>query len=242
VSRETWLPFAILAAVAVIGFAGWQWLEARDEAERESARLEREHARAEAHAHLVGELREESHDLLHDVLPGVSLGDDVDTVRAGRPDGAVAPSTQHTDPGFALYDERMPNGAQVMYAFDDESGELVRIQMLSKLDDVNGIVPHFTAMNDRYGPPTGIWDCRDESGMSTRRFTWRGTHAALADIVLVYGNRVSLTLYVTSNEQMAASLHRAHCVPASEETLEQFPTTAPDAIERAQREEEARTP
>jgi hypothetical protein len=236
------MPFAILATLVVVGLAGWRWMEARDEAAEEAARREREDARAEAHAHLVAELREESHDLLHDVLPGVSLGDDVDAVRAGRPDGALAPSTQHADPGYALYEERMANGAQVMYAFDDESGELVRIQMLSQLDDVNGIVPHFGAMNDRYGPPTGIWDCRDEGGMSTRRFTWRGTHAALADIVLVYGNRVSLTLYVTSNEQMAASLHRAHCVPASEETLEQFPTTSADAIERAQREEEERAP
>jgi hypothetical protein len=232
-SRETWVPLLVIVVVAVVGGTTWSWLSGA----RESARLsERETRRREREAHAVDEMRSESARLLGDVLPGVELGTDVDAVRVSRP--AIARSDAHGDPGFDLYDEQMPNGAQVVYAFEARSGRLERVQLLSQLDGIEGIAPHLAAMHERYGAPTGVWDCTDEGGLRTRRFTWRGSHLGLADVVLLYGTSVSLTLYATTNEQMQRSLQRAGCVPTPPDAIDRFPTAAPEQIQEAQRQQE----
>lgn len=238
-SRETWMPLAIVVGVAIALAGAWSWMGAQREEARESEHAARVREQEEAEAHEVEEMRSESAALVGDVLPGVELGTNIDAVRAARPTGAVAPSTSHTDPGFELYEEELANGAQVMYAFDATSHGLERVQILSQLDSVEGIVPHLTAMHDRYGAPTGIWDCRDAGGIATRRFTWRRSHTALADILLVYGGRVSVTLYATTNEQMAQSIRRSGCVPTPRDQIEQLPTSSPEQIQRVQQEEEA---
>lgn len=240
-SRETWLPLVVIVCVA-LGLAGaWSFMQSRREAEHETEREARARERDEAEAHRIDELGTESAELLHDVLPGVTLGADVETIQAARPENAVSPSTSRTDPGFDLYEEALPNGAQVMYAFATRSHRLERVQVLSRIDDVNAIAPHLSAMHERYGAPTGIWDCRDPGGIATRRFTWRRSHVGLADIALLYGDRISLTLYVTSNEQMSQSLQRAHCVPTPPDQIDHFPTSSSDAVRQAQQEDEGAT-
>lgn len=236
-SRETWVPLATVVGLALVAVIAWSWLGASNEAARETERQAREREEAEAHAHDLEEQEAESRTLLTEVLPGVVLGADLASVRAARPADALTPSTSHTDPGLDLYEEALTNGAQVMYAFDESSGELVRIQILSMLDTTDDLVPHLAAMNERYGAPTGIWDCRDEGGIATRRFTWRRAHVGLADIVLVVGTRVSVTLYVTSNAQMASSIRRAGCRPMEPGSLESFPTSSPDDVQRIQEAE-----
>ena len=113
---------------------------------------------------------------------------------------------------------------------------------LNLILSVDAIAPHLAAMNDQFGAPTGIWDCRDAGGIATRRFTWRRSHVGLADILLVYGDRISVTIYVTTNEQMTSSLERARCAPTPADRIDQFPTSSPVEIQRAVREEEEAHP
>jgi len=236
-SRETWVPIAILIVVGLLVGGAWSWISRENEAQRET---EREERAREREAHRVEEMRTESSVLLGDVLPGVELGTDLDAVHVVRP--AVTHSDSRVDSGFELYDERLANGAQAIYAFNARSRLLERVQVLSSLEGIQGIAPHLAAMRDRYGTPTGIWDCTDEGGIRTRRFTWRGSHLGLADVVLLYGSRVSLTLYVTTNEQMARSLQRAGCVPTPPDQIDHFPTAAAAQIERARAEDEGVRP
>ena len=238
-SRETWLPLVIVSGLGMAIGGGWFWWNAHRDAEAEAAR------EARIAADLAREsnaMQTESARLLTDVLPGVRLGTDLATVRRGRPTDALVPSRSRTDPGFDLFEEQLSNGAQVMYAFSTRTDLLERVQMLSTLPEVSDIATHLASMHDRYGAPTGIWDCTDGGEISTRRFTWRGVDVALADIVLLYGGHVSLTLYVTTNAQMASSLQRAGCRPTPPGEIDQFPTSAPEDIVRAQQEEERATP
>jgi hypothetical protein len=236
-SRETWMPLAILIVVGLVIGGAWSWISRENAVVRET---EREARAREREAHQVDEMRTESAALLRDVLPGVELGTDLEAVHAVRP--TIAPSDSRVDSGLELYDERLENGAQAIYAFSARSHRLERVQVLSTFEGIDGIAPHLAALHDRYGTPTGIWDCTDEGGIRTRRFTWRGSHLGLADVVLLYGSRVSLTLYVTTNEQMARSLQRAGCVPTPPDQIDHFPTAAPAQIERARIEDEGVRP
>jgi hypothetical protein len=232
-SRETWVPLAVVLGIVLALGGGWSWYAStRDAAETE----ERNARRHEREAYEVEEMRTESVALLGDLLPGVALGTSADTVHAQRP--AMARSDDHVDPGFELYDETLSNGAQVIYAFRHGNGLLERVQLLSQLESVDQIAPHLAAVHAEYGAPTGIWDCTDQGGVRTRRFTWRRSHLGIADIILLYGSRVSLTLYVTTNAQMASSLQRSGCVPTPPDAIDRFPTSAPEEIERARQEQE----
>ena len=237
-SRETMLPLAIVVSVMCAVGGGYAWLDARREAERETEHQARERERQAAEAHRWDELGTESRELLTGVVGGVRLGMSIDEVIAARPRGDVEASSAHVDPGFVLYEEHLANGGQVMYTFDGEH-RLVRVQALSQLASVDAIGPQVATLSNRYGAPTGIWDCRDPGGFATRRFTWRRSHVGIADIVLVYGDRISITLYVTTNEQMGESLLRAACTPTPTDQIDRLPTTSPTEIRRAAEEEES---
>lgn len=241
-SRETLLPLAIVVGVALALGAAYEWLDAREHAEAESAHEARVREREASEAHAIDEQRAESLELLRSSLPGIVLGLDLEAVIAARPTGAVTASSTHVDAGFALYQEHLEGGAQVAYAFDASTHLLARVQILSQLPSVDAIAPHLAAMNDQLGAPTGIWDCHDGGGIATRRFTWRRSHVGLADILLVYGDRISLTIYVTTNEQMTSSLERAGCTPTPRDRIDQFPTSSPAEVQRAVREEEETNP
>jgi hypothetical protein len=107
--------------------------------------------------------------------------------------------------------------------------------VLSVLPSVEAFTAHFTAMLDTYGQPTGAWDCPDTGGVPTRRFTWRRARTTLADIFLLYGERISVTLYIAPTEVIGASLARSNCQPVqSYEQLLTFPATTLDAINESQ--------
>lgn len=239
-SRTTWGPLVLVLVIVALVVGGLRYRDAQHEAERVAAAAEREERSRAAHAHELDDARQESRQALAGVLDGVALGDTLAEVRAARPDHAVEPARAHSDPGFHLFQEHLPNGAQVIYAFDEESDRLARVQLLSLLEGAEGFGPHVAALTDRYGPPTGLWDCTDDTGLSTRRFTWRQEHVALADVMLVYGSRISLTFYVTTNEQMARSLRRSGCRPTSREQIDQFPIMTPEQIRAAQEQAEQR--
>lgn len=233
-SRATWGPLVLVLGIAALVAGGLHYRDAQREAERIEAAEAREERQRAAHARELEAAQSESREALAGVLDGVALGDTLSEVRAARPQGAVEPARAHSDPGFRLFQEQLANGAQVIYAFDEESDRLARVQMLSLLEGGEGFGPHLAALTERYGAPTGIWDCTDDTGLSTRRFTWRREHVALADVMLIYGARISLTFYVTTNEQMARSLRRSGCSPTSRERLDEFPIMTPEQIQAAQ--------
>jgi hypothetical protein len=222
-SRET---IAALGVALVVALGGLWGVSAWQEHDAESRRSERASRRAALRAEgmeQLAELREESAGLMPEMLPGIALGlgrDEVQEIRGTR----LERDLRGGEAGIELWIERMPNGAQVAYGFDPRVGLLLQVQILSLLPSVEAIAPHLTAMNERYGRPSGIWNCPDTGGVPTRRFTWRYAETAISDIFLISpSGQVSVTLYLTTNERTAASLGRSSCHPATAEELETFP-------------------
>ena len=196
--------------------------EARERREEERARVEEEQRR---------ELREEATSLMPEVISGVALGMTREEVREVRGANEVPPAHPREVPALDFLEEQLANGGEVVYGFDRQSGALAQVQVLSMMPTLQGIAPHLAAMNERYGTPTGVWDCPDTGGVPTRRFTWRHAEVTVSDVFLVYGDRVSLTLYVTSTESTAASLQRSRCHPVPREQLDRFPVARPEALQ-----------
>lgn len=228
--KKSWLLAALgLAAAASAG--AWWWTEreadrARAEAEaRAAARAEREERREER-------LREESRRLMPDLLEGIYLGIPLAEARRARP--RMTPQIDNSSPELAnrvVFEERFPNGARAVYVFERETNRLERIQVLSLLPNVEALAPHLAAMNEQYGSPTGVWDCPQTGNVPTRRFTWRHGETTIADIFLIYGDRVSVTLYIAPSDVMAQSLRRSACRPVeSREDLERFPVATPEQL------------
>lgn len=220
------MPLGIALLVALGGAWGLSaWQESRADGRRE-AREERREARRAEGLEQLRELREESARLMPDVLEGVALGMALEEVQALR-GPALARDRRDNEEGIEMWIERMPNGAQVAYGFEERLGLLLQVQVMSLLPSVDAIAPHLTAMNETYGPPTGVWNCPDtgsSGGLPTRRFTWRHAESAVSDIFLIApSGRVSVTLYLTTNERTAASLTRSNCHAATAEELETFP-------------------
>ncbi|HEY8432709.1 MAG TPA: hypothetical protein VIL20_30270 [Sandaracinaceae bacterium] len=227
---KAWL-LATLAVFALVGAGAFWWTER--EAERASAAAEaRAAARAEREERRLSRLREESRRLVPDLLEGIHLGMPLADARRARP--RMTPQLGHTNPDMAnrvVFEERFPNGARAIYFFDRETDRLERIQVLSLLPNVEAVAPHLAAMNEQYGSPTGAWDCPQTGTVPTRRFTWRHGETSIADIFLIYGERVSVTLDIAPSAVMERSLRRSACRPVqSREDLERFPVATPEQL------------
>ena len=238
-SRETLTALAVVVLVlggALGGYALWaNHVASEEQAARDARHAEREAREADERA----ELREESAAAMPEMLSGVALGQSVEEVRRARPPRALAPSTSRSDPNLRLFEEHLPNGAEVMYGFDADDGSLQQVQILSLIPTLDGLSPHLAAMNERYGSPTGIWDCPRTGDLPTRRFTWRRSHTTIADVMLIYGDRISLTLYIATSDAMGLSLRRSHCHPTPADQLDQFPTASPEQVQHAADDEGA---
>lgn len=197
--------------------------------QRRQARIERE---AEREAEEIAGLQEESSGLMPSELSGVALGITRDELEAVRD---VSPRIGQGEEGLLFLEEELENGARVIYGVNTETERLGQVQVMSSIDSAEGIGQHLQAMIERYGQPTGIWNCPRTGNVSTRRFTWRGAHATIADVFLIYGNRASLTFYLAPNERIGESLSRAACRPVqSPEELAEFPTASIEQIRQAQ--------
>jgi hypothetical protein len=216
------------------GVWGWSaWIDAEERAaeERREARRAERMAQAEER---VGRLIAESGELMPDVVRGVALGMLLDEVRRARaPRITESSSGGRRGGGLLMYEERLANGGQVMYGFDRPSQRLVQVQVLSLLPSTDAVAPHLAAMNERYGTPTGIWDCPTTGGVPTRRFTWRRSYTTVSDVFLIYGERVSLTLYIATSEQIGHSLAMASCVPVTQDRIAEFPMATPEQMQQA---------
>lgn len=222
VSRETLVPLA-LTLVAVAGVAlGLALYSEHEEAVAAEAREARRAERESESERELEELRTESGELMPEVVDGVALGMTLEEVRGLRHTRMSRSSAAH-DPGLSLFMERLPTGSEVMYLFDDATDRLVQVQVLSMMPRVEAIAPHLTAMNERYGTPTGVWDCPATGDVPTRRFTWRRAQTTVSDVFLIYEERVSVTLYVTTSERMEVSLRRSACRPVAAADIGTFP-------------------
>ena len=227
--RRGWIVFAlVLLAIGGVVWGIRAWIDAEERAETERAEARRQERLADAERRVL-RLIEESRALLPDVVEGAALGLTLDEVRAARP--GLAPA--RADRGeLLMFEERLPNGGQAMYGFDRPSGRLVQVQILSLLPTTAAISPHLAAMRDRYGTPTGVWDCPITGGVPTRRFTWRGSQTTVSDVFLIYGERVSQTLYIATTEQIGRSLRMAGCAPVSGDRIAEFPVASPEQIQQ----------
>lgn len=225
--RNTLLALSALVIVSLGGFWVWSVRTPSGNPRHEAEQVEAMQTRARARQ------REESQSLMPEQVANLSLGMTVEEVRAAGhdihpPQGRPVDARMH----LRLFEERLANGAQIMFGFSDTTGNLVQIQLMSLLPRLDAIPVHLSAMNERYGTPSGIWDCPDTEGVPTRRFTWRHAHTAIADVFLVYNNRASLTFYIATPETIQRSLHMSQCAPVPRERLEQFPTATPEQIQR----------
>jgi hypothetical protein len=148
---------------------------------------------------------------------GVYLAMPVDLLRRQR--SRVQPAR-----GLATaLEETTDAGARVVY-LTAPPGVVTQVQFLSRLSSAEELLPHFRALRGRYGEPTGFWDCPEAPDRSpVRRITWRGAEASVMEAILVYDNRVSVTLVVAATGDVASALARSACRPVTPETLDAWP-------------------
>lgn len=190
------------------------------ETERDAgASAHRVHAQsAAATLQRIGEV---SQRLLPEGYEGIFIGMRLSDLRAVR--RSVQRSPQARAHG-QLWEEDDPSGARVLYLFS-QSELLEQVQFMSRLEGTGELAPHFMALQQRYGPPTGVWDCPEtDEAPPMRRFTWRRDGASLMEAVLIYQQSVSITLVIAATEDIGAALQRSRCTPVrSVQQLEAFP-------------------
>lgn len=167
------------------------------------------------------QIGEVSQRLMPDGYRGIFIGMPLADLRAVR--GGIHRGRESSE-GREIWEEDDPNGARVVY-FLSTHGLLEQVQFMSRLDAVEELGPHFTALQRRYGAPTGVWDCPEtEEAPPLRRITWRREGASLMEAVLMYGRTISVTLVVAPTEDIGAALQRSRCSPVQgPEQLAQFP-------------------
>ncbi len=231
VKRQNAIAIGLLAAAGagVLGFVLWD--QAEDRAAEEAARIARERATARRErrdAERFERLRSESATLIPEELGGLALGMTLEELSRAR---HVRPKVGTNDPSQDFFEERLPNGAEVVYGVAHDSRRLAQIQVQSVLPSAEAVRAHVTAMTETYGRPSGLWDCPNTGGVPTRRFTWRHAQTSVADVFLVYGDRVSITLYIAPTDVIGGSLQLGACHPVrTPEELAEFPTTTLEQI------------
>ena len=165
---------------------------------------------------------EASQRLLPEGYTGIFLGMQLRDLRQVR--RAIQRSNTQRERGEVWEEDDAESGARVVYVLT-ESGLLSQVQFMSQLENVEQLAPHFTALQRRYGSPTGIWDCPEtEQTPPMRRFTWRREGASLMEAVLIHGNTISITLMVSPTEDIGAALQRSQCSPVQNaQQLASFP-------------------
>jgi hypothetical protein len=172
------------------------------------------------------ELQQASASLMPEGYGGVQLGMSLEdlhrvrhAIRRDAPNGAP-----RTD-GREVWVEDDPSGAQVIYLIDLATRRLAQIQFASVIHTGDELRTHFEAMENRYGHPTGLWDCPGGSESAPlRRFTFRREIASVEEAVLIYQGNIALTLIVASNDDIAQALSRSHCTPVHDpDAMTNFP-------------------
>lgn len=236
-SRRSILASVVLVAVLLATGAAFLWKRAEDERRAAAARerMEAQQARDARRASRDRErIAEESDVLLPNALSGVALAATREEVEAARP--GVIPSPRATDPDRSWYQESLENGAKVLYAFDDASERLVEVQVLGVVPpDGQALRRHLQGLGARLGAPNGVFDCDGgTSSAPTRQIVWTRRHVGLRNVLLAYGDRLSVTQTLMPLAQMEVSMRAAGCRPVGKEGAASLPTASPEHIARAQ--------
>ncbi|MDB4930187.1 MAG: hypothetical protein JWM10_2671, partial [Myxococcaceae bacterium] len=150
-----------------------------------------------------------------------SLGMPLAALRAARP---ALREARGSRPDAPLWEETLPSGARVIAHVAPRPAVLVKVQTLSRLDEVAALRGHFEALRARYGDPTGFWDCPERADASpVRRITWLGGRVTVMEAILVYGRGASVTLVVSANGDVARALAASDCAPVTPATLASWP-------------------
>ena len=226
---RVWIFIGVVLAAVIGGAYVFHSRRVAAEDAVAAARAERAERRARRRSARWDRIRRESAERMPSLLDGVALGMSIAELRSARPAIAERP-VNPSEPGAQAFGERFENGAQAVYVFIRGEDILERVQVLSLLPRTEAVRPHFDAMNDRYGAPSGVWDCPDTDGAATRRFTWRGATTTVSDVFLIVRGRVSVTLYIAPNEVIGRSLQRSRCHPVRREDLDRFPVSDPSRL------------
>ncbi len=222
---------AVVGILAGTAFAVRSWLsaqEAKDVEVVQQARVREEQAQRSRDLDIVRAVRNESETLMPEQLRGLQLGMSRDELTRLRPKVRSSPVR---DPKRLYIEEQLENGAQVMYGLDPVSGGLIQVQILSLLPNTAAITPHLGAMSEKYGRPTGVWDCaQTDETLPMRRFTWRKRIAGVMEALLIFRDQVSTTLYIAPNEVLAESLQDGRCSPTPRDRVDNFPVTTEEMM------------
>ncbi len=132
------------------------------------------------------------------------------------------------EPAYVVYDEALSPSLGVLYMFRSGTLKLEKIQIATRLGDVNAIGPRIAANTQRYSNPSGVYDCPgDASHVPTRRFTWTRGSAGAMDVYLLVGSQVSATLFVAPTGVIREAVASARCIPTPPERLSRFPVPPP---------------
>ena len=249
---------AALVLVALAGVAAvviWDQSSAeRTATERAQRRQDERQREAEVQLDV---LREDSAALVPEALGALWLGMTRAELMAVRP--GLVPSTTARDPHRIWLEEELPSGARLLCALvhagpsklaEAAAGtrgrggaedalvaeRLAEMQVMSTLPSRADVRGHLSAMHNRYGVPTGIWNCSAPgTGAPMRRFTWTRRKTAMSDIFLLYGDRVSVTMHITTDEGLGQSLAMGRCAPVGRDQLDVFPAATAEQIEQGKR-------
>jgi hypothetical protein len=207
------------ATVADAGTGASTGTEATGNSDGDAGRPRLSENQARSALQQIGEV---SQRLMPDGYTNIFLGMPLPDLRAER--RRIQRETEARADGQQVWAEDDPNGARVVYLVS-QHGLLTQVQFMSRIEGTEGLAPHFAALQQKYGRPTGIWDCPETAESSPmRRFTWRREGASMMEAVLIHGQSVSITLVVTPTEDVATALQRSRCAPVqSAEQLERFP-------------------
>ncbi|MDP3275392.1 MAG: hypothetical protein Q8Q09_09375 [Deltaproteobacteria bacterium] len=169
------------------------------------------------------QMGEVSQRLMPEGFESLFIGMTLDALRQARTRVRHDTRGERAD-GLQIWDEDDPSGARVVYLVTT-SNLLAQVQFLSRLESTEELGPHFAALQHRYGSPTGIWDCPESADSSPlRRFTWRREGASVMEAVMIYNQRVALTLVISPTDDVGAALRRSQCTPVqSPEQIARFP-------------------
>jgi hypothetical protein len=173
-------------------------------------------------------LGRDSQRFLPDAIAGVYLGMSPTDLKLARPE--VELSQNANEPVYVVYDEGLSASERALYLFRSGTQKLEKVQIATRLRDVNAIAPRVVAYTKRYGDPSGVWDCPADSGhVPTRRFSWTRGSVGLMDAYFLLGDKVSATLFVAPSGVIREALATARCIPTPPERVRAFPVPPPAA-------------
>lgn len=206
------LGLAALLGLVVVGLVGWGVWSQMQPARATSA------PRGAPH----GSLARESMTLLAPILTNVYFGMLQPEFQKARP--RAKRLTQRDEAGFFVFEEELGPELRAIYAVDQTSLTLVKVQIAGRLHEASEIAPRIARMQGRYGSPLGVYDCNGVPGqLPTRRFMYERSALGVMDSYLLVGEQIATTLYIAPLDLLRKALIAAGCKTTPRDRLASFP-------------------